>query len=162
MKKVGKSRPQRGAQHRKESTHMEIMKGIETYTPDQQPIPAVVVSEPRVTFIANPRSPGKRLRQVVADVVQMNPNVPGELYVQPDVLLNFATVREERTDPISGESFRLSMLPERIPGLDVDLETGEVLGLKDLLTRARDTVLNRAANGASVTASTESEAVLED
>jgi hypothetical protein len=141
---------------------VEVLSAIETYTPDKQPIPAVVVSEPRVTFIPNPRSPGKRLRQVVADVVQMNPNSPGELYVQPDVLLNFAVKREERTDPISGESFRLSMLPERIPGLDVDIETGEVLGLRELLTRSRDTVLNRAANGASATASAEPEAILED
>ena len=125
---------------------MQILDRIETYTPDQQPIGAIVVSEPRVVMVPNPKAPGRRYRQVVADVVQMNPQKPGEVYVEPDVLLNFATKREERVDPLNGETFRLSMLPTHIPGLDVDIETGEVLGLRDLLTRAQATVLSRAPN----------------
>jgi hypothetical protein len=134
---------------------MEILKPIETYTPAKEPIPAIVVSEPRVVMVPNPNAPGKRFRQVVADVVQMNPQKPGELYVTHNVLLNFATVREERTDPLTGETFRLSMLPAHVPGLDVDIETGEVLGLRELLTRASDTLLRHAASAAPAQASTE-------
>lgn len=137
---------------------MQILDRIETYTPDKQPIPAVVVSEPRVVMVPNPNAPGRRYRQVVADVVQQNPQNKSELYVQPDVLLNFATKREERVDPLTGETFALSMLPTTIPGLDVDIETGEVLGLRELLTRARDTVLNRASGAAQP----QTEAAFED
>ena len=130
---------------------MDIMSRIETYTPQELPIPAIVVSEPRVLYIQNPRDPSKRLRQVVATVVQMNPNPEnlGELYKQEDVLLNFAVERKTMRDPETGETFHISKLPEHIKGLDVDKDTGEVLSYRQLLERTVSTIVNRAAGAGS-------------
>lgn len=123
---------------------MQLMEKIETYTPDKTPIAGVVFSEPRIVFVPNGR--GGRYRQVIADVVQQNPQNPADLYVQSNVLLNFATKREEMVDPTTGVSVQMSKLGARIPGLDVDIETGEVLTLQHYAERVRDGIMRLAGS----------------
>lgn len=114
---------------------------IESYTPDKQPIAGVLASDSWTEIVPKTNGQPGNWRNTVADVFQLSPD-GSTVYLQPRMVLNFAVERDGIT----------SLLPEHVPGLDVDATTGEVLDLDALKVLRRDGIINRQGNSATVAA----------
>ena len=125
---------------------------IESYTPDKQPIAGVLAGDAHTEMVPKTNGSPGNWRNTVADVFQMSPD-GSTIYIQSDMVLNFAVERDGVT----------SLLPESIPGLDVDGETGEVLTLDALKILRRDGIINRqGASASAAPVEKPSEGVFED
>jgi hypothetical protein len=114
---------------------------IESYTPDKAPIGGVLASDAWTEIVPKTNGQPGNWRNTVADVFQLSPD-GSTVYLQPRMVLNFAVERDGLT----------SLLPDVIPGLDVDAATGEVLTLDALKVLRRDGIINRQGNSATVAA----------
>jgi len=112
---------------------------IETYTPTKQPIAGTLASDAWTETVPKTNGQPGNWRNTVADVFQLSPD-GSTVYLQPRMVLNFAVERDGIT----------SLLPESIPGLDVDADTGEVLTLEALKILRRDGIINRQGTSATV------------
>ena len=125
---------------------------IESYTPEKAPIAGTLASDSWTEMVPKTNGQPGNWRNTVADVFQLSPD-GSTVYLQPRMVLNFAIERDGIT----------SLLPESIPGLDVDGDTGEVLTLDALKILRRDGIINRQGGTVATPAvETPSEGVFED
>ncbi len=116
-----------------------ILDRVESYMPDKTPIAGVLASESWTEVVPKTNGrPGNWLNNLAA-VFQLSAD-GSTVNLNPRMLLNFAIERDGIT----------SLLPENIPGLDVNAETGELLSLNALKVLRRDGIINRQGGSATV------------
>lgn len=108
-----------------------------------QEIPAVLANASHIELVDRGDGSGRQYRNEVGDLILKDPN-SDRLYIQYGVLINWHVPRTEA-----------------VPGLDIDLETGEVLTVKQRMAKVIESIKAQSIGAANASAESAT-AVMED